>query len=235
MVIYPAIDIKQGKCVRLLQGRFEDVTVYSDNPVEMAKKWEQSGAAYIHLVDLDGALTGQRVNREVIKEIANAVNVPVQLGGGIRNLDTVKEILNDGVTRVILGTSAVKDPLFVTQAVEQYGESIVIGIDAKEGKVAIEGWETVSDFSAIGFAKKMEAMGVKTIVYTDISRDGMLQGPNIGATREMVQHVSIDVIASGGVSHIDDIKNLKETGVEGAIVGKALYTGNVDLKEAIKI
>lgn len=235
MRIYPAVDIKQGKCVRLLQGRFSDVTVYSDSPVEMAKKWEQLGAQYIHLVDLDGALTGQMVNSSVIREIANTVNVPVQLGGGIRSMEAIQAMLGNGVTRVILGTSAVNSPHLVKQAVEQYGEKIVIGIDAKDGKVAVEGWEKVSDFTAVEFAKKMQSLGVKTIVYTDISRDGMLQGPNITAMKEMVKHLKIDVIASGGVSSIDDLRALKKTGVEGAIVGKALYTGNLDLKEALHI
>ncbi|MBZ4644995.1 MAG: phosphoribosylformimino-5-aminoimidazole carboxamide ribotide isomerase [Petroclostridium sp.] len=235
MVIYPAIDIKQGKCVRLVQGKFSDVTVYSDNPVQMAKKWEQLGAKYIHLVDLDGALTGQSVNSEIIKEIVKSVSIPVQLGGGIRTIENIKSMLDNGVTRVILGTSAVRNPLLVKEAAAQYKERIVVGIDAKDGKVAIEGWEKVSDFSAVSFAKKMQEIGVKTIVYTDISRDGMLKGPNIAAMKEMVDSLAIDVIASGGVSSLSDIKELKKTGVEGVIVGKALYTGNVSLVEALEV
>ncbi len=235
MVIYPAIDIKQGKCVRLMQGRFEDVTVYADSPVEVALKWERLGAKYIHLVDLDGALAGERINRSVIEQIASTVKVPVQLGGGIRTLEAIKSLLESGVTRVILGTSAVKNQALVQEAVATYGEKIVIGIDAKDGKVAIEGWEKVSDFCAVSFAQKMQTLGVKTIIYTDIARDGMLRGPNIPAMQEMVQNLDIDVIASGGVSNVDDIKDLKDTGVEGAIVGKALYTGNVDLEEALKV
>ncbi len=235
MVIYPAIDIKQGKCVRLVQGRFDDVTVYSDSPVEMAQKWESLGATYIHLVDLDGALAGERINRTVIKEIAKTVKVPVQLGGGIRTLDAITSLLDSGVTRVILGTSAVNNPTLVKEAVATYGEKIVIGIDAKDGKVAIEGWEKVSDFSAVSFAQQMQSLGVKTIIYTDIARDGMLKGPNVKAMQEMVENLDIDVIASGGVSAVEDLKALKNTGVQGVIVGKALYTGNVDLKEALKV
>ncbi len=234
MVIYPAIDIKQGKCVRLIQGRFSDVTVYSDSPVHMAKKWEQLGAEYIHLVDLDGALEGDMINSEIIKEIANSVKVPVQIGGGIRSIEAIDTMINNGVSRVILGTSAVKNPELVKLAVHKYGDKIAVGIDAKDGMVAIEGWEKVSDFTAVAFAKKMQDMGVKTIIYTDIARDGMLQGPNIPAMTEMADTLTIDVIASGGVSNIDDIHALKQSGVAGAIVGKALYTGNVDLAEALK-
>ncbi len=233
MTIYPAIDIKGGKCVRLVQGRFSDVTVYSDSPVEMAKKWEGAGAKYIHLVDLDGALEGMQVNGDIIEEIAKTVKVPVQLGGGIRNIEAIDSILARGVSRVILGTSAVNNPELVKTAVQKYGEKIVIGIDAKDGMVAVEGWEKVSDLKAIDFAQKMESLGAKTIIYTDISRDGMLKGPNLSAMKEMVQNVNIDVIASGGVSCLQDIIDLKETGVEGVIVGKALYVGNVRLEEAI--
>lgn len=235
MIIYPAIDIKQGKCVRLVQGRFSDVTVYSDNPVEMAIKWESMGAEYIHVVDLDGALQGQSVNSQVIKDIAKAVKVPIQLGGGIRNLQVVEDMLNSGITRVILGTAAVKNPDFVKEAVELYKDRIAVGIDAKDGMVAIEGWETISEFTAVQFAQKMYELGVRHIIYTDISRDGMLKGPNIPAMKEMVDNVEANIIASGGVSNMDDIRNLKATGVQGVIIGKALYTGNVNLAEALKI
>lgn len=235
MTIYPAIDIKQGKCVRLVQGKFSDMTVYSDSPVQMAKKWERLGAKYIHLVDLDGARTGQSINSGIIKEIAKSVTVPVQLGGGIRSLETIKDMLDHGVARVILGTSAVQNPLLLKEAVAKYKEKIVVGIDAKDGKVAIEGWEKVSSFSAVRFASTMQEIGVKTIIYTDISRDGMLKGPNIDAIRVMVESCTIDVIASGGVSSINDIEQLKQTGVEGVIIGKALYTENVDLKDALEI
>lgn len=232
MILYPAIDIIGGKCVRLQQGSYSDVTVFGDNPVEMALKWENQGARYLHVVDLDGAKSGKSENAPVIREIAGRLRIPVQLGGGIRSLETIEYILSYGVSRVILGTSAVNNPEMLKAALKEYKEKIVIGIDAKDGLVAIHGWEKTSDFSALDFARNVEGLGAKTIIYTDISRDGMLQGPNISAMKAMVQAVGIDVIASGGVSCLADIIALKSTGVEGAIVGKALYTGNVDLREA---
>lgn len=234
MRIYPAIDIKDGKCVRLLKGRFDEVTVYGDNPVEMALKWEREGGEYIHVVDLDGAKHGHGVNAGIISEICRAVKVPVQTGGGIRSMEDIETKLSCGVARVIIGTSAVRDENFVRRAVEKYADKIVIGIDAKDGMVAVEGWEEVSSFGAVDFAKKMESLGVKTIIYTDIATDGTLAGPNVAAMREMVENVKLDVIASGGVGNIEHIKALVPTGVEGAIVGKALYTDNVVLSEAIK-
>jgi len=235
MIIYPAVDVKEGRCVRLVQGEFDKVTVYSDNPVEMALKWEQLGAQYLHVVDLDGARTGHVQNIPTISEMAVKLGIPLQMGGGIRTIEMIETILWKGIHRVILGTSAVKDPNLVKNALKSFGDSIAIGIDAKDGMVAIEGWAKTSEFTAIGFAKKMEELGAKTIIYTDISRDGMLAGPNLKAMEEMVNAVGIEVIASGGVSNIDDIKNLKEVGVSGVIVGKALYTGDLDLKEAIEV
>ncbi|MCD8390462.1 MAG: 1-(5-phosphoribosyl)-5-[(5-phosphoribosylamino)methylideneamino]imidazole-4-carboxamide isomerase [Firmicutes bacterium] len=234
MRIYPAIDIKDGKCVRLLQGRFSDVTVFGDNPADTAKKWESLGGEFIHVVDLDGALKGRGVNEEIIRGICAAVSVPVQTGGGIRSMEDIKSRLNCGVNRVIIGTKAVSDSEFVKRAVDEYGEKIVIGIDAKDGMVAVEGWEKTSDFTAVDFAKKMESLGVKTIVYTDIATDGTLQGPNVAAMAEMVKSTGLDVIASGGVGDISHIAALKDTGVEGVIVGRALYTGNVNLADALK-
>lgn len=234
MRIYPAIDIKDGSCVRLLQGRFSDVTVYGDKPFEMAKKWQDMGSEFIHVVDLDGALKGNGVNALKIKEICENVSVPVQTGGGIRTMKDIDERLSNGVNRVIIGTKAVSDTEFVKEAVKKYGDKIVIGIDAKDGYVAVEGWEKISEFKAVDFAKKMEEIGVKTIVYTDIATDGTLTGPNVDAMREMAENTSLDVIASGGVGNIEHIIALKYTGVEGVIVGRALYTGNVDLKEAIE-
>ncbi len=233
MILYPAIDIKDGRCVRLVQGEFNDVTVYSDNPVDMARKFEQMGAEYIHVVDLDGARTGSPQNTAVISEMAVKLGVPVQLGGGIRTIETIEILLCKGIERVILGTSAVKDQELVKKAVQSFGKNLAVAIDAKNGLVAIEGWAKTSKFTAIGFAKKMEELGASVIIYTDISRDGMLKGPNLKAMEEMVKAVKIDVIASGGVSSIQDIKNLKDIGVSGAIVGKALYTGDIDLIEAI--
>ena len=215
MRIYPAIDIKDGKCVRLFKGQFSDVTVYGDSPAEMAKKWESLGGEYIHVVDLDGALKGHGVNAAKIKEICESVNVPVQTGGGIRTMEDIEAKLACGIDRVIIGTKAVSDSEFVKRAVDKYGKKIVIGIDAKDGMVAIEGWEKTSDF-------------------TDIATDGTLAGPNVNAMAEMASAVNADIIASGGVGSLDHIKSLVTTGVEGVIVGKALYTDKVDLTEAIK-
>ena len=234
MRIYPAIDIKDGKCVRLYKGRFDDVTVYGDSPAEMAKKWEAQGGEYIHVVDLDGALKGHGVNADKIREICESVSVPVQTGGGIRTTEDIEAKLSCGISRVIIGTKAVSDSEFVKRAADKYGDKIVIGIDAKDGMVAVEGWEKTSDFTAVEFAKKMVSLGVKTIVYTDIATDGTLSGPNVAAMREMASAVNADIIASGGVGSLDDILSLKDTGVEGVIVGKALYTGRVDLTEAVK-
>ncbi|WP_110461659.1 1-(5-phosphoribosyl)-5-[(5-phosphoribosylamino)methylideneamino]imidazole-4-carboxamide isomerase [Ruminiclostridium sufflavum] len=234
MIIYPAIDIINGKCVRLQQGSYSDVTIFGDSPLEMAMKWEGLGAQFLHLVDLDGARSGSSENGELIRQIAGKLTIPVQLGGGIRSLDTIEGIISSGVNRVILGTSAVNDPEMLKLAIKEYKERIVAGIDAKDGMVAIHGWEKTSDFTAVDFARKIEALGVKTIIYTDIARDGMLKGPNLEAMSEMASSVGIDVIASGGVSCLKDITNLKCTGVSGVIVGKALYTGNIDLKEAIE-
>lgn len=233
MRIYPAIDIKDGNCVRLLKGSFSDITVYGNNPAEIAKRWEQEGGEYIHVVDLDGALRGRGINSEVIKDICKSVNVPVQTGGGIRTMEDIEYMLQCGIERVIIGTSAVRDKEFIKRAVDKYEKKIVVGIDAKDSMVAIEGWNEVSRFKAVEFAKEMEKIGVCTIVYTDIATDGTLMGPNTEAMKEMVENISIDVIASGGVGSAEDIKKLVPTGVEGAIVGRALYTGNVSLKEII--
>ena len=235
MIIYPAIDVKDGRCVRLVQGKFSDVTVYSNHPVEMALKWERLGAQYLHAIDLDGARTGEPSNIAVISEMAVNLGIPVQLGGGVRTVEMIEIILCKGIERVILGTSAVNDPNLVKKAIRTFEGNIVIGIDARDGMVAIEGWAKTSKFTAVGFARKMEDLGAKTIIYTDISRDGMLSGPNLKAMEEMRRAVSIEVIASGGVGRIEDIKNLKDIGMSGVIVGKALYTGDVDLKQAIEI
>lgn len=234
MRIYPAIDIKDGNCVRLLRGSFSDVTVYGDSPSDMAEKWESLGAEFIHVVDLDGALKGKWVNEDAISAICKAVNVPVQTGGGIRTMEDIEQRLSSGISRVIIGTKAVADADFVKNAVEKYGDKIVIGIDAKDGMVAVEGWEKTSEFKAVDFAKKMAALGVKTIVYTDIATDGTLAGPNVKAMAQMAEAVDADIIASGGVGSLEHIKSLVSTGVEGVIVGRALYTGDVNLSEAIE-
>ena len=234
MRIYPAIDIKDGKCVRLLKGSFSDVTIYGDNPVEMAKKWESAGGEYLHVVDLDGAQKGHGVNANVIGQICKTLQIPVQTGGGIRTMKDIEDKLNCGIARVIIGTSAVRDADFVKRAVERYGDKIVIGIDAKDSMVAIEGWEEVSDFTAVEFAKRMEALGVASFVYTDIATDGTLKGPNVEAMSEMAAAVSANVIASGGIGNLEHVKSLVPTGVEGVIIGKALYANTLDLAEAIE-
>lgn len=233
MIIYPAIDIMGGKCVRLIQGQFNKETVYSDNPIETALKWESMGSEYLHLIDLDGAKTGEPQNTSTITEIVSKLRIPIQLGGGIRTMDTIDLFLSCGVERVILGTSAVRNSKFVKEALREFGSKIVIGIDAKGGIVAIEGWAKTSEFTAIDFAQEMGQLGAEIIIYTDISKDGMLAGPNIKTTKEMIKAVDIEVIASGGVSTIEDIKNLKNIGASGAIIGKALYTGKIELKQAL--
>lgn len=235
MKLYPAIDIKDGKCVRLYQGRFDDVTVYGDDPAAMAQKWAAQGAEFLHVVDLDGALAGDSVSAKAIAAVCAAVDLPVQTGGGVRTLSDIEKRLSWGVNRVILGTIAVKEPQLVADAVTRFGtEKIVVGIDAKDGFVATHGWETVSARGAVEFAKQMQDIGVTTIVYTDIATDGTLAGANVAAMQEMASAVpEIDVIASGGIGSLDDILALNGSGVGGVIVGKALYTGRVDLKDAI--
>jgi phosphoribosylformimino-5-aminoimidazole carboxamide ribotide isomerase len=234
MIIYPAIDIKNGKCVRLLQGSFDKQTVYSDDIVGTAKRWLTMGAEYLHVVDLDGARTGEQTNLHLIMEIVKAVGIPVQTGGGIRSAEAACKVLEAGISRVILGTAAVNDPKQVEKAISLYGGRIVVGIDAKDGKASVEGWENTSNTDAVELAKSMETIGVRTIIYTDISRDGMLSGPNLAAMEKMKKSVGIEVIASGGVKSIEDVVSLKEIGMDGVIIGKALYTGDVDLGEAIK-
>ncbi len=235
MIVIPAVDIKDGKCVRLLQGKKEEVTVYSDSPVSMAKHWVDLGAELLHVVDLDGAFTGEQKNLDIIIEIRKAIDIPVQVGGGIRDIERIEQLVNIGVNRTILGTSAASNPDIVQKACERFPGKVIVGIDARDGKVAIKGWEEITDLDAVKFAKKMEAQGAASIIYTDISRDGMLSGPNLDAMAEMVHTLNIPVIASGGVSSIDDITNLmKIKNLWGVITGKALYSGSLDLKQAIK-
>lgn len=236
MILFPAIDIKNGQCVRLRQGSFQDVLVYSDIPVKIAKQWEAAGASFIHIVDLDGALVGHSVNDEAIKTIVSEVKIPIQVGGGIRTIKDIESKLALGIERVIIGTKAVKDPAFIKEAVATFGSRrIVIGIDAKDGMVAIEGWEKLSSYHAVNLALEMKKYGVKTIVYTDISKDGMLQGPNIAHTKEMVEETGLNIIASGGVSSLKDLEMLEEINVYGAIMGKALYEKKIDLKKAVHL
>lgn len=235
MIIFPAIDIRGGKCVRLTEGRFDRETVFADNPVDMAVRWQAEGGEFLHVVDLDGALAGKPVNLGVIAEIVKTVTMPVQLGGGIRTLATIDEILAAGVSRVILGSVAVKDPDLVKEACRIYGERIVVGIDARDGQAAVEGWGITGGISAEELAKRMAAAGVKRIIYTDISRDGTLSGVNASATAALAKAAQIPVIASGGVGGIQDIEELMKAGpdIEGVIVGKALYTGALTLAQAL--
>ena len=234
MRIYPAIDIIDGACVRLVQGDYSQKTKFNDSPLDVAKKWETLGGEFIHIVDLDGAKSGTMPNFELIKNIAQALSVPIEVGGGIRDMEAIEKYLENGVSRVILGTSALSKPELVKEAVLIYGDRIAVGIDAKNGMVAVNGWEEVSERNAIEMAKEMELLGVKYIIYTDIATDGMLNGPNLEAMKEMVNAVSVNIIASGGVTTTQDIEDLKKVGVEGAIIGKALYTERIDLKEAIR-
>lgn len=236
MILFPAIDIKNGHCVRLRQGNFEEIHVYSNAPQNIAKQWEADGASYIHIVDLDGALVGHSVNDEVIKTIVSEVNLPIQVGGGIRSIKDIDHKLSLGIERVIIGTKAVNDPGFVKEAINIFGaDRIIIGIDAKDGLVAIEGWGTVSNHQAVSFALEMKKYGIHTIVYTDISKDGMLQGPNIEHTKEMVDATGLQIIASGGVSSMKDLEMLQEIGVYGVIIGKALYENKIELKQAVTL
>lgn len=239
MIIYPAIDIRGGRCVRLTEGRFDQETVFADNPVEMARKWADAGAEFLHVVDLDGALAGKPVNLEVVAAIVKAVTIPVQLGGGIRTLETVETVLSAGVNRVILGSVAVRNPELVQAACQKFNDRIVVGIDARDGRAAVDGWEKSGEVGAEELAKKMAAAGVARIIYTDISRDGTLQGVNVAATAALAKAAGIPVIASGGVKSLEDITALKavsvDGGIEGVIVGKAIYTGAVDLAQAIRL
>ncbi len=238
MIILPAIDLKEGKCVRLEQGLMEKDTVYSDNPAAMARHWQDEGGEFLHLVDLDGAFAGVPKNKAAIKAIVSAVDIPTELGGGIRDLETVEAYLNLGIDRVILGTVAKENPELVAEACRRFPGQIVVGIDAKNGLVAVRGWAEVTEKQATDLAREMEGFGVSAIIYTDIARDGMMQGPNLEATRALAEAISIPVIASGGVSSLDDIRNLLQIeryGVEGVITGKAIYSGSLNLREAVAL
>ena len=236
MLVIPAIDLKDGHCVRLLQGKKEAVTTYSNDPANTAKRWESYGARLLHIVDLDGAFTGSQKNLQAIMKIRQSVKIALQVGGGIRNIGNVMNLFSAGIDRIIIGTAAIEDPEFLTYACNKYPGKVLIGIDAMNGMVAIKGWEEVTSVKARELAKRLEMVGVSGIIYTDISRDGMLSGPNIEATGEMVESVTIPVIASGGVSCLEDIKNLMRIKkLWGVITGKAIYSGALDLKEAMRI
>ncbi|TDJ23144.1 MAG: 1-(5-phosphoribosyl)-5-[(5-phosphoribosylamino)methylideneamino]imidazole-4-carboxamide isomerase [Gammaproteobacteria bacterium] len=236
MILIPAIDLKQGQCVRLRQGRMEDSTVFSDDPVDMAGKWVSQGCQRLHLVDLDGAFEGKPVNADVIEEITAAFpDLPIQIGGGIRTVETVEAYLAAGVSFVIIGTQAVKKPEFVTELCAEFPGNVIVGIDARNGMVAVQGWAEDSDQSVEHLAQRFEDQGVSAIVYTDINRDGMMQGINLEATRALAESVNIPVIASGGATDMEDIKQLnsvKDSGIEGVILGRALYERTISLPEA---
>ena len=238
MIVIPAIDLKEGKCVRLEQGLMERDTVFCDNPAEQALKWQRQGAELLHIVDLDGAFAGEPKNRGAIEAIVKALAIPTQLGGGIRDIPTIEAYLSLGIGRVILGTAAQRNPALVEEACRLFPGRIVVGIDAKNGMVAVQGWAEVTGVTAVELARKFEGFGVAAIIYTDISRDGMMQGPNIAATRELAEAITIPVIASGGVSSLADIENLmaiESSGVAGAITGKAIYTGAIKLADAVAL
>ncbi|WP_242217134.1 1-(5-phosphoribosyl)-5-[(5-phosphoribosylamino)methylideneamino]imidazole-4-carboxamide isomerase [Bacillus cereus group sp. BfR-BA-01380] len=235
MKIFPAIDVKNGRCVRLYQGKFQQETVMNENPVAQALLFEQLGARALHIVDLDGAVAGRSENLSVIEDICKAVRIPVQVGGGIRSIAAIETLLSVGVMKVILGTSALYDRIFLEVAVRLYGGKIIVGIDAKNGYVATRGWLDVSEMSYIQLAKEMEEVGVQTLIFTDISRDGTLTGPNFEQLQKLKDEVSLQIVASGGVSSLADVEKLQDMDLYGAIIGKALYDKKVMLEEALQV
>lgn len=238
MIVIPAIDLKDGKCVRLSQGRMDQETIYSENPVEMAKLWESKGAERLHIVDLNGAIQGKPCHPSVIKEIVRAIHIPVEVGGGIRDLNTIEEYIRCDVTWVILGTAALRNRHLLMEACQKFPGKVILGIDARGGRVAVEGWKEETSVTASQLAKEFEGIGLSAIIFTDIERDGMGTGVNFESTRNLSRSISLPVIASGGVSRIEDIEKLLELepdGVIGVIVGRALYAGTLDLEEAIHL
>jgi phosphoribosylformimino-5-aminoimidazole carboxamide ribotide isomerase len=233
MEIIPAVDLRGGKCVRLYQGDYDRETVYSDDPVAMALRWQSEGAGRLHLVDLDGAAEGEPRNLDAIERVVAAVQIPVQVGGGIRSIQTIEQLAGVGVQRTILGTAAIEDPDLVGLACRRFGDQIVVGVDARDGKVATRGWLEQSSANAGELAAAMEARGVARFIYTDIGRDGTLTGPNLEAVADFVRSVHVPVIAAGGIGSVEDLVRLAEAGVEGAIVGRAIYTGDVSLRDAL--
>ncbi len=235
MIILPAIDLLGRKAVRLLKGDYNQVTVYSDSPLEVAEKFKSLGATHIHMVDLDGAKYGTAPNMDIVAEVAEKTGLFIEIGGGIRSMKTVKKYIDAGISRVILGTAAICDEDFLKEAVKAYGEKIAVGADVKDGKIAVKGWLEQSDVTLDEFFLKMQDLGVKNIICTDISRDGAMRGTNLELYRELSEKYSLDITASGGVSSIEDVKRLREMNLYGAIIGKAYYTGAVDLEEAIEV
>ncbi len=238
MIVIPAIDLKGGQCVRLRQGRFDDVTIFSNSPSEIAKKWEAAGGHRLHLVDLDGASSGKPENRKAVEEIVKAVSIPVDLGGGIRNIETIDRYLNIGLDYVILGTAAVKNPHLVDVAAEKYPGKILVGIDAKNGFVATDGWLETSEVRVESCIERFAEQGVAEIIYTDISKDGMMEGPNFASIAEVAERSALPIIASGGYTELEDVKKtlpLEEKGVSGFILGRSIYEGTIDLAEAVAL
>ncbi len=238
MLVIPAIDIRGGNCVRLVQGRLEQETIFSKDPVFVAKLWQAEGVKRLHIVDLDGAFSGIIQNLELIKEITKSINLPVEVGGGIRNMETIGRVLSSGVDKVILGTSAIYDTDTVRKALKKFRDRIVVSIDSFGGKVAIGGWKEITTVRSTTLAKRVKEMGVKEIIFTDIKKDGMLKGPNVKGIKAFAEKVGVAVIACGGISTLDDVKRIKEleqSGVSGMIIGRALYTGDIKLREAIEI
>ena len=235
MELFPAIDLIGGCAVRLVKGDYAQKTVYSDNPAEVARSFAAAGAKYLHVVDLEGAKDGGTPNLETIQNIVENGGLLVEVGGGIRSEEVIKKYLDAGVFRVILGTAAVQNPLFLEEMVQKYGEKIAVGVDIKDGMVAIKGWTEVSQESCFDFCEKLQKIGVKTIICTDISKDGLLSGTNLELYKELSEKFSVDIVASGGVTTLDDVKKLADMGMYGAILGKALYTGNIDLKAAVEL
>lgn len=233
MQIYPAIDIIDGKAVRLSQGKFDDVTVFNDSPADVAKEWVNAGTTYIHIVDLDGARYGKTFVIDIIKDIKSKYDIKIETGGGVRTMKDIDDRINAGASRVIIGTAAVKNPELVKEAVKKYGDMIAIGVDAKNGMVAVSGWEEVSDITAVDLCLKMKSYGINTIIYTDISKDGMMSGPNIESTKELIEKTGMDIIASGGVTDMADIENVDNINAAGVIIGKALYNGALNLEDVI--
>lgn len=234
MKIYPAIDIRGGNAVRLLQGDYDRETVYSLNPVEVARKFKEAGATCLHVVDLDGALEGDLINKDIIKRIVSETGLYVEAGGGVRSLQRIEQYLSAGVSRVILGSAAAENFTLVVDAVKFFGGKVAVGVDAKDGKVAVHGWKKVTDIDAVDFCKRLREVGLHTVIYTDISRDGMLGGANLAAYEELVKIKGLRIIASGGISGTDEIKKLTAMNVRGVVLGKALYDGVLDLKKTIE-
>jgi phosphoribosylformimino-5-aminoimidazole carboxamide ribotide isomerase len=235
MLIFPAIDLYNGKAVRLYKGDYSKMTVYNDNPLAVAEDFKNQGATCLHIVDLEGAKTGETPNIETVKTLAEKSGLFTEIGGGIRSLETAEKYISSGVNRIILGTAAVKDEKFLTEAVKKYGGKVAVGVDLKDGYVAIKGWTEKSDYDAYTFCDKMEKIGVKTLIITDISKDGAMQGTNLELYKELSQKYNMQITASGGVSTIEDVKNLAKINMYGAIIGRAYYTGAISIKEAVEV